>query len=360
MATLRNALPLLALVRAARSLTVPLPPPLLNGPVTGSRQPLRALMTASEPAGGDQLVTAISADGSISAKAIVTTELVAETSRLQGLGGLAAAALGRAITCTLLVADGLKEEETFQVNFQGDGPLRGVLAISNGRLEARGYVGNPAVTLPPNAMGKFDVGAGVGKGSLQVVRTKNLPGEEVSTPYTSITEIRTGEIPEDINWFLADSEQKEGALAAGVFVQGVDEGVDRNGASLGGAAVQAAGGWYVQLLPFADEAAVEQLQTNLAAMSGRSPTQMVRDGLGAEDVCNLLLDGLEPQIMTRKRPPSLSESCACSDERVMRTLRLLPRSEIDDILEQNETIEIKCEFCGKRYNMTPDIIREQL
>jgi hypothetical protein len=101
MATLRNALPLLALVRAARSLTVPLPPPLLNGPVTGSRQPLRALMTASEPAGGDQLVTAISADGSISAKAIVTTELVAENSRLQGLGGLAAAALGRAITCTL-------------------------------------------------------------------------------------------------------------------------------------------------------------------------------------------------------------------------------------------------------------------
>ena len=80
-------------------------------------------------------------------------------------------------------------------------------------------MGNPAVTLPPNAQGKFDVGAGVGKGSLQVVRTKNLPGEEVSTPYTSITEIKTGEIPEDINWYLLDSEQKEGALAAGVYVQ---------------------------------------------------------------------------------------------------------------------------------------------
>lgn len=94
----------------------------------------------------DELVAALSADGSISAKAIVTTELVAETSRLQGLGGLAAAALGRAITCTILVADGLKEEETFQVNFRGDGPLRGVLATANGRLEARGYVGNPSVS----------------------------------------------------------------------------------------------------------------------------------------------------------------------------------------------------------------------
>ena len=80
----------------------------------------------------------------MSAKAIVTTGLVAETARLQGLGGLAAAALGRALTCTLLVADGLKDDETFQVNFRGDGPLRGVLALANGRLEARGYVGNPA------------------------------------------------------------------------------------------------------------------------------------------------------------------------------------------------------------------------
>ena len=151
------------------------------------------LSAAAAVSGGDELVAALSADGSISAKAVSTTELVAETSRLQGLGGLACAALGRAITCSILVADGVKDEETFQVNFRGDGPLRGVLALCNGRLEARGYVGNPAVTLPPNALGKFDVGAGVGKGTLQVVRTKNLPGEEVSSPYTSFTEIKTGE-----------------------------------------------------------------------------------------------------------------------------------------------------------------------
>ena len=321
--------------------------------------------TDSGPASGltileDEMVTALSADGSISAKAIVTTELVAETSRLQGLGGLAAAALGRAVTCSLLVADGLKDEETFQVNFRGDGPLRGVLALANGKLEARGYVGNPAVTLPPNAMGKFDVGAGVGKGTLQVVRTKNLPGEEVSTPYTSMTEIKTGEIPEDINWYLADSEQKEGALAAGVFVKGTDDGVDRNGVCLQGAKVCAAGGWYVQLLPFADDAAVEQLQKNLAAMSGRSPTKMILEGLRPEETLNLLLDGLEPKVMSRRTIPKLSESCPCCEDRVFRTLRLLPRSEIDDIMEKHEDIEVKCEFCGKRYNMTPEQIQADL
>ena len=377
---------LLTLVRCAASLTAVAPGlrvhhhhhhhhhhHLLSPTVQSRRSPLGSIRNcasaegavadesdAAAPAGGDVLVSAISGDGSISAKAVVTTDLIAETARLQGLGGLASAALGRALTCTILVAEGLKEDETFQVNFRGDGPLRGVLAIANGDLEARGYVGNPSVTLPPNAMGKFDVGAGVGKGSLQVVRTKHLPGEEVSSPYTSFTEIKTGEVPEDINWYLLDSEQKEGALAAGVYVQGTDDGVDRNGAQLGAAGVQAAGGWYVQLLPFADEDAVAKLQENLAALANRSPTTMVREGLDAEAVVRLLLDGLDPQIMTRRAVPSLAATCQCSDERVMRTLRLLPRSEVDDIMEKNENIEVKCEFCGKLYNLTPAEIQAQL
>ena len=384
--------------------------------ISRARSPLACALEEFTPS-EDHMVTAISADGSISAKAIVTTQLVGETSRLQGLGGLAAAALGRALSCSLLVAEGLKEDETFQVNFQGDGPLRGVMATANGKLEARGYVGNPAVTLPPNAKGKFDVGAGVGKGALQVVRTKNLPGEDVPTPYTSITEIKTGEIPEDINWcgaphrpsvrararpqrrlprltatpgrhatlpgtcltpssaraqvisphispisprYLLDSEQREGALAAGVFVRGVDEGTDLNGAKLGGAKVEAAGGWYVQLLPFADESALEQLTANLNAISHRSPTSMVRDGLGARQMLELLLDGLGPQFLTARPLESLATFCPCSEERVMRTLRLLPRSEVDDIMEKHEDIEVKCEFCGKRYGLTPEEIRERL
>lgn len=64
--------------------------------------------------------------------------------------------------------------------------------------------------------------------------------------------------------------------------------------------------------------------------------------------------------MARRAPPSLAESCPCSEERVLRTLRLLPRSEIDDIMEKHEDIEVKCEFCGTRYELTPEEIREKL
>jgi len=297
------------------------------------------------------MLTAVSADGSISAKAVVTTDLVDEGVRLQGLSGLAAAALGRAMSCSLLVAEGLKEDESFQVKFDGDGPLRGVLATANGKLQTRGYVGNPACNLPPNAKGKLDVGGGVGKGTLQVVRTKSLPGETTPSTYSSITEIRSGEIPEDINYYLLESEQRQGALAAGVFVEPDD---------LGGVRATAAGGWYVQLLPFAAEEAVAQLEVNLQAMQARSPTTLVREGVLARGMIELLLDGLDPQFTEAVPVPGLRASCPCSAERVFRTLRMLPRSEVDDILEKNEAIEVKCEFCVELYTLTPDEIREKL
>lgn len=328
------------------------------------------------------MLTAISADGSISAKAAVTTSLVSEATRLQNLGSLASAALGRALSCSLLVAEGLKDEEQFQVKFDGDGPLRGVFALSNGRLESRGYVGNPAVTLPTNARGKLDVGTGVGKGSMQVVRTKFLPGDDRPTQYSSITEIRTGEIPEDINYFLLESEQRQGAIAAGVFVQG-NEGADSEAEATKDSAngdktltnddrsstspsvqgtlqVIAAGGWYVQLLPFAAEESIVQLEANIAAMQARSPTKLVREGIGARGMLELLLKDLQPQYADVRAVPGIAASCPCSEERVFRTLRLLPADEMQAIKENNDVVEVKCEFCGTVYRLTPSEIDEGL
>jgi molecular chaperone Hsp33 len=201
----------------------------------------------------------MSADGSISARAIVTTELVGEASRLQGLEKLAAAALGRALTCSLLVAEGLKDDESFQVKFDGDGPLRGVLAMANGRLESRGcdpapfrrlQLASPDPPLGPpsaamsatrpstcrrtrRARSTWAAASGEGRcrhkapprapprqwlpirllhgpprpAPLQVLRTKQLPGETRPSQFSSITEIKTGEIPEDINAYLLESEQ---------------------------------------------------------------------------------------------------------------------------------------------------------
>jgi molecular chaperone Hsp33 len=271
----------------------------------------------------DEMCTALSADGFVSAKAVVSSTLVRELATRQNCLPLAAAALGRAVICTLLMAEGLKQEETFQVRFQGDGPLNGVLAVANGRLEARGFVGNSRVTLPLNAKGKLDVGGGVGKGNLFVVRAKKLPGDVGVSPYSSITQIRSGEIPEDINYFLSESEQREGALAAGVHVNANRE-------------VDAAAGWTVHLLPGASDEVAAQLMANLEAMAESSPTSMALEGLAPQDVLNKIMAGMEPQFFA-PRVPVMTPGC-CSEAQVYRTLSLLPLREVVQIVELNEKV----------------------
>lgn len=63
----------------------------------------------------------------------------------QDLYPLAADALGRVMVCTMLMAGGLKDRETFQLTFSGSGPLGGVVAISDGEGGVRGYVTNGKV-----------------------------------------------------------------------------------------------------------------------------------------------------------------------------------------------------------------------
>ena len=64
--------------------------------------------------------------------------------------------------------------------------------------------------------------------------------------------------------------------------------------------------------------------------------------------------------MSHREPLHEAPHTPAAEERVLRTLRLLPRSEIDDILSKNDVVEAKCEFCATCYRLTPDYIRENL
>lgn len=288
------------------------------------------------------MVGMVSDNGEVSFRAVTATGLVKGAAAMQGTSPVASAALGRAMVCALLLSQGKKEgamygeagRETIQIDIRGDGPLKQVFALADGRAEVRGYVAEPHVHLPVNERGKLDVARAVGKGFITVVRNNKLWKQ----PYTGITQIVSGEIPEDMAHYLTESEQTPSAIGAGVLVATETE------------EVVAAGGWLVQMLPGASDETITAVENNIAALQ-KSPTELIRSGKTALDICNLLSAGLRDKqlIPTYEGRPRFT--CKCSMEKVYRTVALLPRGEMDDILKERGCLEVKCEFCKRNYRL---------
>jgi molecular chaperone Hsp33 len=294
----------------------------------------------NEAIAGDELVTCLSKDRNVVVKAIRASGLVRTASELHEATPVAAAALGRSLLAALLLASGKKDLETVQMEFRGDGPLRAVVAIADGRGHVRGYVGDPQVQLPPTAAGKLDVGRAVGRGFLAVVRNHSTWSE----PYRGITEIQTGEIGDDVLHYLVRSEQIPSALALGVFVQGGH--------------VQAAGGYLVQLLPESTPETLDRVEENVLQLNKRgTPTQLIRDGMDAMDIVQQLMVDIDETSLRRVQP---QYSCSCDASRVRRMVALLPRDEIESILREQNRLEAKCEFCGSYYELSSDETRALL
>lgn len=291
----------------------------------------------SAPFPGDELVSCLSKDRKLIVKAIRATGLVRAATSRHHATPVAAAALGRALLAALLLASGKKDLETVQLEFRGDGPLKVVVAIADGRACVRGYVGDPQVQLPLSASGKLDVGRAVGQGFLSVVC--NHP--TWPDPYRGITAIQTGEIADDVLHYLVTSEQIPSALALGVFVRGAE--------------VQAAGGYLVQLLPGTTEQMLELVEKNVLRLNRLgSPTQLIRNGMSALDMVRELIVDIDEETLNRVQP---QYSCNCDASRVRRLVALLPRNEIESILEEQNRVEAKCEFCGSYYELSPDEAR---
>ena len=279
----------------------------------------------------DSLVRTVSSDGSLAVRALVATGLVAEAARRHGTAPTASAALGRALMGAVLIASSAKDDETVQIQLRGDGPLGQLTVIADNLGRVRGYVANPGAHPPPRGS-KLDVGAAVGQGVLAVVRYHPAWRE----PYTGIVPIVSGEVAEDLTHYLAKSEQTASALAAGVFVRSDGD-------------VAAAGAWLVQALPGADEDVLARLESTVRALP--APTELVRAGLSADEICDRVLAGIGSRGRERSEPRF---HCGCDTERIRRAVALLGREETRAIAAAREQLSVRCEFCATQYVLGPD------
>lgn len=261
--------------------------------------------------------------------ACVTTNLVDEARKRHGTSPTASAALGRALTGGALLGSLLKKEQRVALRFEGNGPLKKILVEADSRGAVRGYVGVPDADLPPRD-GKLDVSGVLGRKGLLVV-TKDLRMKE---PYSGMVELRSGEIAEDLAYYLAESEQIPSAVALGVYVE-----PDK--------CVTAAGGFMVQSFPPRNEEMVEEMIRQI----GKIPpvTDLLRRGKSPEQVLEQIFQGIPFDFLLQH---DLSFECGCSKERVERALITLGRDEIATILENLGQADVRCEFCLQSYHLS--------
>ncbi len=268
--------------------------------------------------------------------AIDGRDIVARIEQIHKTSAVCTAALGRLTLGASLLGFGLKgKDDSVTLRMAGGGPAGTLIAVSDSFGNVKSYIQNPVVEIPLNSVGKLDVRGAVGTdGTLSVIKDLGL-----KEPYSGQIPIVSGEIAEDITSYLATSEQVPSVCALGVLVN-----PDLTCAQ--------AGGFLIQLLPFAPEEAVDIIEKNIQSM--QSVTKMLSQGLLAEDIAMKALEGLEPNVLDDFK---VEYTCDCSKERVERALVSLGKEQLEE-LSRDEVTEVKCHFCDKVYHFTSDEVKE--
>lgn len=285
------------------------------------------------------LVRAISEDGGVIACAVNSTEIVSQIEKIHQTSAVVTAGLGRLATAASMMGYMLKgEKDTMTLRINGGGATGTLIAVSNSSGNVKAFVENPIVEIPLNQYGKLDVKGAVGNdGFLSVIKDLGL-----KEPYVGQTPIVSGEIAEDITNYYAVSEQIPTVCGLGVLVNP-------------DLSVRAAGGYIVQLLPFAEEGCISVLEENIKNI--KSVSAMIDEGLEPKDIIELLLKNLNPNVLENA---STAYKCDCSRERTSRALSLIKKEDLVEMHNEQETVEVCCHFCNKKYEFSHNDIAEMI
>lgn len=278
----------------------------------------------------DYIVRATAADAQIRVFAAYTKDMVEEARRRHETSPVATAALGRLMTAGAMMGSMLKgEKDLLTLRINASGPLQGITVTADSKARVKGYVGNPNVILPANKVGKLDVAGAVGIGFMDVIKDMGL-----KEPYVGQTVLQTSEIAEDLTFYFANSEQVPSSVGLGVLMNKDNT-------------VAQAGGFIIQLMPFASEEVITQLEENLKDIT--SVTTLLAQGNTPEDLVNILCKNLDPAINDKL---DTEFYCNCDRARVEKALISVGRKELQEMIDDGEDIEMKCHFCNSAYVFT--------
>ncbi len=284
----------------------------------------------------DYIVRATAANANIRIFAADTHEMVEHARQAHNTSPVMTAALGRLLTAGAMMGVMQKgDADLLTLQIKGGGPAKGLTVTADSHGRVKGYAVVPDVMLPPNAAGKLDVGGALAPGFLTVIKDLGL-----KEPYIGETMLVTGEIGDDLTEYFMSSEQVPSSVGLGVLMN-KDNTVKR------------AGGFIVQLMPFADEEVISRLEENLKKIT--SVTALLDGGATPEDIVKMICDGFD--IEFNDTIPTCFY-CNCSKERFAKGLISLNDQDMQEMIDSGETIEVNCRFCGKHYYFDTEELKE--
>jgi len=286
----------------------------------------------------DYIVRATAANGQVRAFSAYTKDLTEQARQHHDTSPVATAALGRLLTAGAMMGVMMKgDKDLLTLQIKAGGPLNGITVTADSKGRVKGYVGEPNVILPANAKGKLDVAKAVGVGFLNVIMDLGL-----KEPYVGQTILQTSEIAEDLTYYFATSQQVPSSVGLGVLME-------KNNT------VKQAGGFIVQLMPFAEEETIAVLEQNLAEIS--SVTTLLDEGYTPEKILEKLLGNLGLEIHDTM-PAEFY--CNCDKQRVAKALISVGKKELQKMIDEGEEIELNCHFCNTDYIFSIPELKELL
>ncbi|MBQ3601635.1 MAG: Hsp33 family molecular chaperone HslO [Lachnospiraceae bacterium] len=286
----------------------------------------------------DYIVRGTAANNQIRVFAATTKELVEYARKAHNTSPVATAALGRLLTAGAMMGSMCKgEKDLLTLQIQCSGPIQGLTVTADAKANVKGYVYNPNVMLPPSEQGKLDVGKALDLGVLSVIKDMGL-----KEPYMGQTQLVSGEIAEDLTYYFATSEQVPSAVALGVLMEKDNT-------------VKQAGGFIIQLMPFAEDTLAQRLEEKLKEIT--SITALLEKNMTPEDIVKEVLGDFGVEIMDTV-PTQFY--CNCTKERVEKAIISVGSKELRAMIDENKPIEVNCHFCNKNYTFNIEELKEIL
>ena len=285
----------------------------------------------------DYIVRATAADGQIRAFAAYTKDVVEEARRRHNTSPTATVALGQLLTAGTMMGAMMKNDtDILTLQIRCDGPLGGLTVTADNQGNVKGYAVHPDVDVPVKN-GQINVADALDLGVLNVIKDMGL-----KEPYVGQTILETSEIAKDLTYYYMNSEQVPSSVGLGVLMNKDNT-------------VKCAGGFIIQLMPFAEDATIDKLEENLKNVT--SVTELLDHGCTPEGLLDALLGNLGIEVLDTL-PTQFH--CNCSKERVEKAVASVGRENLQAMIDDGEDIEVKCDFCNSTYKYTVDELKEIL